>query len=153
MALRIETVTLAFKEPDGSDSGASYTVRKRLSHRTLTAYLEACAAIRIDPGAEEGKEASIEGQQISFDRLADILLEGGLVGLQGVEAEDGTSLPLERFRDFDNFYVAQVVRELQSRALSGEAPDPNSSAPSARSSASRARNGSSTNNRSALVAS
>lgn len=142
MALRIETETLPFKEPDGSDSGATYTIRRRLSHRTLTAYVEACATVRLNPEAEPGQEAAIVGQEVSFDRMADILLEGGLVGLQGVEDSDGTSLPLERFRDFDNFYVAQVVRELQKRALSGEIPDPNSPAPSDRSSAGRARNAS-----------
>lgn len=131
MTLRIRTVTLPFREPDGSDTGATFTIREELSHQAMLEYLEAVSKVSLNGEGDERKVEVEMETELHLRNLTEILLRHGLVRLDGVEDVDGNPLPLERFMEFDSYYVRQVANELAKRA-SEQKPDPNSIAPSGR---------------------
>ncbi len=129
MPLRIETVTLHFKDEAGQEvPDATYTIRRRLSRDGQMAYLKSAARFNVEVDEETGEpRAGFKMTDLDIKAVTDPLLQHGLVSLSGVLDANGDPLPVERFGEFDAEYVQQVVAELQ-RRNSGEGTSPNGAA-------------------------
>ena len=120
MALRTETETLPFRDAEGNPTSAFYTIRKRLPHDGYVAWMAAIARVPRDAKGNPDLE--------ELQRARHLLLKHGLLGITGVEDENGQPYTAERAFEMDLELTRQIVNELYERNK-GE-PDPNSAAPS-----------------------
>ena len=129
MPIRIATATVPFKDEDGKPiPDASYTIRQRLSHEGQLRYVDALTSVSLDP---ESGEPSTAAQRIRLREISEILLADALLGWTGVEDAQGNPVPIERALSVDDFYVGQVVREIQTRNAPKKAEGPKGDAPTA----------------------
>ena len=118
--MRTETEVIHFKDSEGRENGATFTIRKRLSHDALNAWVIAIQRL----GQDGDGRPDLEGLQESRRTL----VRGGLLAIEGVEDESGAPYTPDRAFEMDAALTTQIYEALQ-RRNAGE-PDPNSVAPS-----------------------
>jgi len=124
-------VTVPFTEPDGSDTaGAGFTAHERASFDVAQRSSILMAKSSASTDVVEIRTAMREAEEI--------LVSGSLVTFYGVIDEDGTPLPVSKWRELPTHYANQLLNWLLTRNRQefapDEAPNPNGERPSEQSS-------------------
>lgn len=118
------TVTIAFKDAEGNESDASFTIRAHLDQDAYDDYVNAVMQVRLDPVT-----MNVIGGEADLKRAEDVLVDAGLIAFQGLVDTSDVPWPIERWRKLPSYLSRQIVQELQQRNTS--AASPNGGAPSA----------------------
>lgn len=140
MPISVKVKIVRFRDEEGNDTDADFTIRTSLSQRGRNEYMKAVtngipdlsAAVLPDGTRDPSFKPKIEIEVV--ENMEKVLLRDALVDLRNVQDATGKEIKVwEEFYGFDSFYVSQVVHALQEIAASQiekTTPNPNASAPS-----------------------